>query len=312
MKSMRMPILSIVPVLMLWTLSAQANDTPFDKPLIGTRLEQQTPAGAVPPMPGSPLAPALPGEQHYLAEPGSQYQQTDSVAVLERFREAYRRGGTPRMAIYFNRELSDEVREWVPGTQHTVTSTHAHTSSFNSLQTGPVSAQSSATGTIESKSRHYTGETGKRPDLHEPWQWQFEESITAALLDGGANIVDRSVIFRQMARQSPQTAGMDGSVSTILNEITALDTFADVLIEMKVTRSSTDYGYDFRAVARSVQTGQIIGTALVNGNQVQHHTGAVAAASGYALRTDNYLVLEQVSQELTFKLMQSLSNYWGA
>lgn len=306
--------LSIIPMVLmpLWVVPVQAEDTPFDKPLLGTRLEQQTPAGAVPPATGNPLAAALPDEQHYLAEPGSQFKRDDAAAVLEHFREAYRRGGTPRMAIYFNRELSDEVREWVPGTQHKVTTTHAHASSFNSLQTGPISAQGTTTGTIESQSRYYTGDTGKRPDLHEPWQWQFEESITAALLDGGANIVDRAVIFRQMARQSPQTAGMDGSMSTILNEISALDAFADVLIEMKVTRSSTDFGYDFRAVARNVQTGQIIGTALVNGNQVQHQSGAVAAASGYTMRTDNYLVLEQVTQELTFKLMQSLSKYWNA
>lgn len=293
----------------LLAFQAGAGDTPFDEPLLGSRLEQRAPTGSVPP-PGKPaLAPALPGEQHYLAEPGGQMDQAAVSEVLEHFRQAYQQAGGPRMAVYFNRELSDEVREWIPGTQHQVTVSQAHAASFSSLNTGPVSAQSSATGTLESRSRHYTGASDSRPELREGWQWQFEDAIASTLLDGGANIVDRAVIFRQMARQAPQSAGMDGTMSTIVNEISALDEYADVLIEMKVTRSATDYGHDFRAVARNVQTGQIIGTAFVNGNQIRQG-GAAAAASGYAMRNDHYPTLEQVSRELTLGLMRSLSGHW--
>lgn len=305
---------AVLPLALLLTLDAQAapDNTAFDQPLLGNRLEQQTPAGSVPPLNHAPLAPALAEEQHYIAEPAGAFDQAAAAAVTARFRSAYHQGGAPRMAIYFNRELSDEVREWVPGSHHKLTTTHDQSASFNSLHSGPVSAQVSANASIESQSRHYTGDTGKRPDMRESWHWQFEDAITTVLLDGGANVVDRAVIFRQMARQAPQTAGMDGSMSSTLNEISALDQYADVLVEMKVTRSATEFGYDFRAVAKNVRSGQVIGTAFVNGDQVQQHSAAVASASGYALRPNTYLTLEQVSRELTLKLMQSLSSQWGA
>jgi len=312
MKDAHIPAALSLAMLLALDVQAAQDNTAFDDPWFGSRLEQQTPAGAVPPLGGSALAPALAEEQEYIVEPGGLFDQAAAIAAVERFRTAYRQGGAPRMAIYFNRELSDEVREWVPGDHHKLTTAHSQSASFNSLQTGPVSAQGSASATVESQSRYAIGDTGKRPDMRESWHWQFEEAITAALLDGGANVVDRAVIFRQMARQAPQTAGLDGSMSTTLNEISALDKYADVLIEMKVTRSATDFGYDFRAVAKRVQTGQIIGTAFVNGDQVQHHGGALASASGYALRPNTYLTLEQVSRELTLKLMQSLSSQWGA
>lgn len=299
-------------ILLAFDAQAAQDNPAFDDPWFGSRLEQQTPAGVVPPLGNTALAPALAAEQEYIAEPGAQFDEAAATAAVARFRTAYRQGGAPRMAIYFNRELSDEVREWIPGDHHKLTAVHSQSASFNSLQTGPVSAQGIASTTVESQSRYAIGDTGKRPDMRESWHWQFEEAITAALLDGGANVVDRSVIFRQMARQASQAAGLDGSMSTTLNEISALDKYADVLVEMKVTRSATDFGYDFRAVAKRVRTGQIIGTAFVNGDQVQQYSAAVASGSGYALRPNTYLTLEQVSRELTLKLMQSLSSQWGA
>lgn len=310
MKNLHLP--ATLSLALILPIGLHADEKPFDEPWLGSRLEQQTPAGSVPALTAAPLAPALPDEQHYLAQPGSGVDQTLLMETLKRFRAAYQQGGEPRMAVYFNRELSDEVREWVPGSHHSISSSHEQSATFNSLQTGRVSAQGSASATMQTQSRHYTGDTGKRQDMRESWHWQFEDAITATLLEGGANIVDRAVIFRQMAHAQPQTAGMDGSMSSLRNETSALNSYADVLIEMKVTRSDTALGYDFRASARDVQSGRILATAFVNGNQGRQHNVDVAAASGYALRQDNYLTLEQVSQELTLKLMQSLSRHWGA
>ena len=302
-----------LPLTLLLALNAQANsDTAFDEPWLGSRLEQQTPAGSVPALGAGTLAPGLAEEQHYIAEPAGAFDQAAAAAVISSFSTAYRQAGAPRMAVYFNRELSDEVREWVPGSHHKVAASHSQSASYNSLNHGAASVQGTASATIESQSRHYVGDSGKRPDMYESWHWQFEDAITNVLLNGGANVVDRAVIFRQMARQAPQTAGMDGSMSSTLNEMSALDKYADVLIEMKVTRSATEFGYDFRAVAKNVDTGQVVGTAFVNGDQVQQHSAAVSRASGYALKQDTYQTLEQVSQELPLKLMQSLSNQWGA
>src|SRR5690606_35993320 len=143
-----------------------------------------TPAGAGPAaLTAAPLAPPFLDEQHHLAQPGSRVAETLLMTTLKRFRAAYQLGDESSIAVYFTRELSDEVREWVPGSHHSISSSHEQSATFNSLQTGPVSAQGSASATMQTQSRHYTGDTGKRQDMRESWHWQFEDAITATLLE---------------------------------------------------------------------------------------------------------------------------------
>lgn len=296
--------------------AALADDQPFEAMAGETRLEQRTPPGRVPPPPATATqAPALAGEQPSIAdaepvgEPSAQDDQ-----IVNAFAAAYRKAGAPRLAVYFNRALSDEVREWIPGDQVQTEVHMTHSASGNSIGTGPISGQGSTSVTAEARSRHYVGATGGREDPREAWKWQFEDAITNLFLQGNANVVDRAVIFRQMARQAPQTAGMDGSTSTTLNEISALDKFADVLVEMQVTRSKSDLGYDFRATAKNVKTGRILGTAFVTGSSDSENAKHryVATSRGYEKQeVASDLTVEKVSRALTLKLMRSLTPQLG-
>lgn len=290
--------------------AALADDKPFGSALGENRLEQRTPAGRVPPPPAVTTRATVADEQPSIAETADDDTSASAEAVIDAFADAYRKAGSPRLAVYFNRALSDEIREWIPGDHVQADVQMTHSASGHSMATGPVSGQAATSTKAEVRSRQYVGATGGRQDPREAWKWEFEDAITQLLLQGNANVVDRAVIFRQMAKQAPQTAGMDGSASTTLNEISALDKFADILVEMQVTRSNSALGYDFRATAKNVKTGRILGSAFVNGsdngNNGKHRY--VATSSGYQKEAvDAGLTVDEVSRALTLKLMQSLT-----
>lgn len=291
------------------------DDAPFERAAGTTRLEQRTPPGQVPPPPAHAApAPALGDEQPSVAEHDDETAASEREAdIIDAFRSAYLKSGSPRLAIYFNRELSDEIREWIPGDQFYAAVQLRHSVSGHDLATGPVRREATADAQADVKSRHYVGATGGRDDPREAWKWEFEDAITRLFLEGDANVVDRAVMFRQTAKQTPQTAGMDGAISTTLNEMSALETFADVLVEIKVTRSGSPLGYDFRATAKNVKSGRILGTAFVNGAADKNAKPRyVATDNGYERQDATAdLTVEKVSRELALTLMQSLTPRLG-
>src|SRR5690606_26473171 len=156
-------------------------------------------------------APSAGEEQPSIAEPvGMPGDRAD--AIVAGFSEAYRSAGQPRMAVYFNRELSDEVREWIPGTQRQLDVRASASYEAHGPLSGPVGGAATRGPQACPTSRFYSPPTGRRSDPAEVWMWQFEDAVTAQLLEAGTILVDRAVIFRQMARLEPETAGMDGTV----------------------------------------------------------------------------------------------------
>lgn len=305
-----------------WHAHAQSDPgQPFDSSFGVERLEERTPRGMVPP-PARIETPATVGgdEQGYVGTPADERAAgagaPSDAATIAAFRSAYARGGSPRMAIYFNRELSDEVREWIPGdhTRAEVTmkeSVRAYGHASGAGHAG-MSAESSASYTAETRSKRAVGMTGLRDDPRESWKWEFEDAITAAFLEANANVVDRAVIFRQTARQSPQSAGFEGNISTSLNEMSALQKYADVLVEMKVSRSPrSHFGYVFRATAKHVRTGRILGSAYIDGSDERARLVTyryVASERGYTRRpVADGMGVNEVSRELAVKLMRSLT-----
>ena len=280
--------------------------TPFDEGFGESRLEQTTPAGQVfADWTPSPAA-TDPGEQRYITAPASNTDAEASQAITTSFSSAYRAAGSPRMAVYFNRELSEEVREWIPGYQQLrVSSNQTASVTGPDLQTADASFSSDRTATLTT--RHSVDASGRRVDPSEEWKWQFEDAITQVFLGAGVNVVDRAMMFRQAAHKNPNSQGADGSISITQNEMSALDAFADILVEVKVTRSASALGYDFRGTGKDIKTGRIIATAYLNGEGSEREQRYVATASGYEKQYTTPLTVDYISRELTLKLMQSMT-----
>ena len=98
-------------------------------------------------------------------------------------------------------------------------------------------------------------------------------------------------------------------------EMDALAEYADIFVELLVTRDATSpSGYSFRAVAKSVKDGIIVGSVTKAGRDAKYDKSyeAVTTSSGYELeKGSSALILENVSTELAIDLMNSMANSWG-
>jgi len=279
-----------------------------------TRLEEITPPGRVP-LPTATVRPVSDvREQGYIetkAELAPKPRFETARMGANKFASAYIRAKSPRIAIYFNRSLSDQVTEWA-STRRAVDQIQYEGRAKNPLS---VDGKKILSGTSETKGmvtrtreeQEAVGSMGMRDDPAERWAWEFEDAIVNRFLDQNVNVVDRALMFRLMANKS-------APFSTISNETSALQNYADVLIEVLVTNSGRSLiGYDFRATAKSIKQQTILASTFFDGT---NNTNIVTER--YTANQDGYrkvkeqapLQIDDVAEQLSQKLMSALAKRW--
>ncbi len=300
----------------------------------GRLLPNTTPAGARDvPMPTAVTVPAPQASAREL-----------SRASLRDFRAAYEAAKRPRIAVYFNRALSAEVREWIPSNrlvnEGTAEFSRQDRHSGSTRVEGKFQAASSASGDVnqdvaldarfEGKrsgggsssasgqsvvrqsvyAQQYVGPTGERDDPAEHWKLKFEDSVARSFLDAGARIVDRATIFRLMSFEQPNTSGLAGSISTNRVETGALKQYADILLELLVVADpEAPSGYAFRATAKRVVDGSLVATAYVDGSEIgkNERPRYVATDRGYVKEVRPLPTVVETSEALALAVMQSMA-----
>ncbi|MBN2563885.1 MAG: hypothetical protein JXQ75_23465 [Phycisphaerae bacterium] len=275
----------------------------------GCISEMPTPPGAIPPAVLAPpvqtppigVAETLPLPQVTAAEAPATPVTT---AVPATFRQAYARANQPRIAIFFNRALSDDVREW--HTQNRLVVTGRRTTDT----TGDTPESKKDSGEIMVSPQQYVGTDPQRAQPAEAWMWDFENGFLQPFLGAGASVVDRAVIVRLMAaaQESPQTE----QAKKI--EMDALSEKADIIAEILVRRAPNAlHGYEFRAVAKEVQTGRIIASCTSsNWDKTRYASEKIIATSdGYKrVREHEFPRLQVVAASLAQDLMTLMADYW--
>lgn len=179
----------------------------------------------------------------------------DSTATRRAFASAYAATGTPRIAVYYNRELSGRLEEWITPTRK---------KTINTKPNGDI-----VQGESYTQMRDFNETARPKPD--EKWSWAFEDGFYTSFLEQKVRLVDRSTILRLAAVDRPDTPSETVPLKRV--EIDALKKHADLVIEVLVGRSAT--GYEFKAKVMEVQTGRLL--AMVNGSP---DTGDAKAAPG--------------------------------
>jgi len=309
-------------------------------------LEQATPAAVLSPTTDQPIpgydeggtgapvgvtqaAPASSPYSPYIGRPLSGAVEPVSekayAASITRFKQAYASANSPRIAIYFNRALSDEVREWFTPTRSVVTGRGQKVSVGGGsaiVTPGGAVVDAGSEAKVEGQTdtdrgiaaynqRHIENMARESPE--ESWMWRFEDNFLQPFIKGGAKIIDRATILRLAAATEKQ--GDPYSLDAVKKiEMDALIGHADILVEILVTRDhASPSGYAFRATAKEIKTGTIVGSVTKTGRDYRYEKSfeAVATPSGYKLRKGSAaLILENVSQELSVDLMNSLSISW--
>ena len=198
------------------------------------------------------------------------FKQQDDL--VRQFAASYDKGGRPRLAFYWNRQLTDTLAQWYSDSRTITTGKTA-----NSTEGDLTLKQSGSTqNTVETQRRNGSDYTRKQPA--ETWEWEFQDGFLSPFLQANAIMVDRTAIMRIMG------AGAE-EIEPRTVEIMALQGMADLLVEVLVADSAqANTGYELRARILDVKTGRIL--AMVNSRGLkewQRKDQAVATKNGFDL-----------------------------
>ncbi|MBI3446142.1 MAG: hypothetical protein HY055_12470 [Magnetospirillum sp.] len=235
-------------------------------------LAAQT-GGAVPPyVAPAKVAPPLRDAEAAspAAAPLDRFKPQDDI--IARFRDAYAQGGRPRLAFYWNRQLSDTLAQWYSD-QRTITAEKSRNNTEGDLTIKQSGGRQSS---VETQRR--SADSSERAARAETWEWEFQDGFLAPFFQADAQIMDRTAITRIMG-----AGGEEIDPKTV--EIMALQNMADLLVEVLVADSSqSTTGYELRARILDVRTGRILG--MVNSRALkewQRDDKAIATSKGFEL-----------------------------
>lgn len=241
------------------------------------------------------------------------------------FTGAYSRAGRPRLAVFWNRELSDTLSEWYSEVR--VTSTETRTSET----TGDIALGQSSTNQQSTEMQRRVRDQ-RRVQPNETWEWEFQDGFLEPFLKSGATMIDRAAIVRITG------ADMEGKGERLV-ETRALQGMADLLIEVLVAPGSQSRtGYELRARVLDVNSGRILAYVNSRGLKEWNAEGRqyMAGAEGITILDDEdeesfgpatktkYTVdkhgdisrkrkppkLQLISQNLAYNVMNGLVRQW--
>ena len=234
--------------------------------------------------------PAMP----MLAEPADpDTNKADQLKLRDDFAKSYQRESSPRIAVWFNRELSDRVEEWV-------TPVRARGALINDK--GEVRD-------IEASVQFRDGNDTSRDLPGEDWAWAFEDGFDRPFLDQGVRLVDRNMIVRIVGASNG--GDPDKTVALKKLEIDALRGHADLMVELLIKRApGSKSGYNYRAKVVNVNTGRVL--AMVNAPDLAPVAGGFEATDkGYERKGLNGApAVQEVAGLLADEVMQRLLKVW--
>jgi hypothetical protein len=247
----------------------------------------QTIGGAVPPYEPPPQyqAPQAPQAGSTITPfPSAPVQRENAFAAREQvvrdFSAAYQKAKKPKIAIFWNRELTDTLDEWY-GTSRVVITQQGQGSLSGNYGSNNLnlSGQGNSQTSIEQQKR--TG-SDQRAQFSETREWQFQDGFLGPFLKAGAYVVDRAAIVRLTGVNA---GGMNGKAI----ETQALSGMADILIEVLAGNTSQSRsGYELRARVLETKTGRILGYVNSRGlKEWNEKQEAIATNRGFILPDDD-------------------------
>jgi len=268
---------------------------------VTTCARAQAPQGADPPLvPGSPSGSTQsPRDTGVLKPPSKVDFQTTVRNAISRFEPVYVQKQSPRIAVYWNRQLNDRLSQW-DSTDRTLTTGKQ----VNPTQ-GPQESESATT-------TQRMGQETIRANPGELWEWEFQNGFLDPFIRAGARIVDRTAILRITASKTTGSLGRAQALDVQPIELDALRGYADLFVELLLSPSPrTAGGQEFLAFVKDVKTGQIL--AHVTGRNTLHRPGTthdyVATSRGFEIR-DTAPPLRDLAVALAISVMDALVQVW--
>ncbi len=238
--------------------------------------------------------------------------------ALAMFSTSYVAAKRPRIAIYWNRELDDQLA----ARYEDYTSRRATDEVVESTTQDETRVEHGATSISDhSTSREKRSETAQgtrllaaktsRAGAAESIEWRLESAFLNPFLSAGVELIDRNVTMRMLA--SAGTPDSRPDVQRI--EASALAGKADLLMEVLMTPDAdSPIGCRFRVTVKDVRSGAIVGLLSTRAIPSTETTSRwVPGPGGFRkVTTTETPVLEQFGERLAQEAMFHLANRWNA
>lgn len=241
---------------------------------------------------------AAPGPQPFVVERGGMAALPASPRAqqtLDAFAAAYARAGRPRVALWWNRGLSDRVASETREVQRI---------------TAQANREGTWAGITASRGTEVARESERRSTLAERDLFQVETEFTRRLLDAGVQVVDRATIVRLAAGKDAQAPAPQNTQAL---EMAALAGHADLFLEVLLSADpAAPLGWGFRTNLKAVKSGQVLGTAYLDAMPELPPAGRgtyVARAGGYDLvpAPPAKVTVQAIGDALALQTMQELT-----
>jgi len=209
--------------------------------------------------------------------------------LIARFIASYRRAGTPRVAILFNRELGDQLAAWTMDARTVVAQTHTPGERVLTID------------------RQYAGAPKAESDY---CRWAFEKGLTAPFFAAGVRLVDATVAMEMAARTSSDpTTGHTADINTNLQ---ALKTTTDWVVQVTFMGDpAAGQTCQIRAIATRLADGRMLAAEILRSSDVIHPQPPpriIAASGGYRFENEppQPVTVDECARHMAAKLMAEL------
>jgi hypothetical protein len=245
--------------------------------------------------------------------------------AMKQFQLAYGKNGRPRIVVYWNRVLSDDIEQRKESSLKLRESVHARGVASSESTEGYVGgmtvdeAHQSARREVELVGTTRTIDKGQREAfVNKRQDWAIQSAVLTNLRKAGAKLVDRTMILRN-AHLDKLATNKDASgeeVTDVLRtEGKALRGYADILLDVEmVTDAQSPLGIGFKMTARHIDNGQDVVTYYTQAIPPKQKTTSryVATDRGYQKEESKEIipttaqVIDQLSTEILQQFAQGL------
>lgn len=262
-----------------------------------------------------PVKPAAPKVQ----TPTESLQQASQA-----FKSAYDKKGRPRIVVFWNRVLSDDIeqrKEQSVKLKENVRTRNAASSEMTVGEAGAMTideARSNAMHEVELVGTTRTVDNGRREAAVDRRQdWMLQSGFLTNLRKAGAKLVDRTMILRNTHLDTAKEKSDKGAevVDVLRTEGKALRGYADILLEVEmVPDAQSPVGTGFKVTARRIEDGSDVVTYYTQALPPREKLASryKATANGYAKVQEparpftTTQVADQFSAEVLVQLAQGL------
>ena len=224
-------------------------------------------------------------DERPVLEPPKRLEAPPPRDVVPAFATLYANAGSPRIAMLWNRTLSDRtalISEERQVLRDTRTSSNSSTEKSTSGVAGDVRLKEadgrSDRTRVQTRVTAPIAEPGRRIGLEERHALMVERAFMAEMNRAGVRFVDRSLAMRSTAAAQHRSGG-----DAQLIEMDALLKFADLLLEVVwIEDREAPSGYAFDVRTKDLQSGQELTSVYTRGIPVRRAQPAGAWVAGKA------------------------------